>query len=180
MPRGSQLTTQDKEIIVKRKEEGYSNADIARILGKDPSTISRFWAQRLNVRRKRSGRPRKLNERADHQIWREADHKAVSCREIMDTYNLDVSRQTLWRSLKRCPFLTFKKKLLKPPLTVAHCQARVDWCTYRLAWTEEWKTYIFSDEKKFNLDGPDGWAFYGCDSRRRYNWFHRNCMQTWK
>ena len=35
-----------------------------------------------------------------------------------------------------------------------------------MSWEKEWYKIVFSDEKKFNLDGPDGYQYYYHDIRK--------------
>lgn len=35
-----------------------------------------------------------------------------------------------------------------------------------MSWTKEWYRVVFSDEKKFNLEGPDGYNYYFHDLRK--------------
>jgi hypothetical protein len=89
----------------------------------------------------------------------------VSCEEIKNEYNLSISRRTVSRILSSCPDLKYKKKLCRTPLTAQHRDARISWSKAHLHWRQEWYQVVFLDEKKFNLDGPDGWAYYWNDIR---------------
>ncbi|KAJ0408583.1 hypothetical protein P43SY_008930 [Pythium insidiosum] len=51
-------------------------------------------------------------------------------------------------------------------LTLAYKAARMSWATEKLTHDHDWKCVVFSDEKKFNLDGPDGFEHYWRDLRR--------------
>lgn len=53
----------------------------------------------------------------------------------------------------------------KPKLTKSNIKARREFADKHLHWDHQWRNIIFSDEKKFNLDGPDGWACYWHDLR---------------
>nr|XP_043069532.1 uncharacterized protein LOC108120241 isoform X2 [Drosophila bipectinata] len=67
------------------------------------------------------------------------------------------------RSAKHLKRLKIKKK---PPLNDARKSARLQFAKAHMTWNKEWKTVIFSDEKKFNLDGPDGYNYYFHDLRK--------------
>ena len=51
-------------------------------------------------------------------------------------------------------------------MTAEHQKARLDFAQVTMSWTTEWHRVLFSDEKKFNCDGPDGFNYYFHDVRK--------------
>ena len=52
------------------------------------------------------------------------------------------------------------------------------------SWTHEWQSVVFSDEKKWNLDGPDGLHYYWHDLRKEPQFFKKRqqgggSVMTW-
>ena len=47
-----------------------------------------------------------------------------------------------------------------PRLTALHKKKRFQFAKDHMHWIQEWQNVIFSDEKKFNLDGPDCYSYY--------------------
>ncbi|OWZ00637.1 Transposable element, partial [Phytophthora megakarya] len=48
----------------------------------------------------------------------------------------------------------------------SHKVIRVEWAYSRARWTGTWEAIVFSDEKTFNLDGPDGGGLLEAPFRR--------------
>ena len=93
--------------------------------------------------------------------------------KIKDELQLNVSPRTIRRVLNQCPSLVFKKFKSKPPLTRTHRSARYEFARSSIKDRLDWSKIIWSDEKKFNLDGPDGIRHNWHDLRREQHYLSK-------
>ncbi len=115
---------------------------------------------------KSTGRKKLLTDRDERNIGRHASNNCISASKVKAELDLPVSLSTVGRAMRSNPHLRHAKKLRKPKITEAQAVERVAFAHDHLRWTDQWKKVIFSDEKKFNLDGPDGWSYYWHDLRK--------------
>jgi hypothetical protein len=54
----------------------------------------------------------------------------------------------------------------KPLLNAKHRESPLIFAKEVMSWSEKWRKVIFTDEKKFNFDGPDGFSYYFHDLRK--------------
>ncbi|RWS04221.1 hypothetical protein B4U79_11022, partial [Dinothrombium tinctorium] len=85
-------------------------------------------------------------------------------RQILAHLDLNVNVRTVQNVLHQSPNHRWQK-LKKQALQNHHKEARLNFATKHISWSDQWNSIIFSDEKEFNLDGPDGIHYYWHDLR---------------
>ena len=107
-----------------------------------------------------------MSVRDKRQIIRLASTGEYSSSRILGEMDLNVCKKTICNVLSSSSNLQYSKMKSAPNLKQVHKDRRLQFAKKTMTWSNEWKSIIFSDEKKFNLDGPDGWAYYWRDLRK--------------
>ncbi|KFM58275.1 Transposable element Tc3 transposase, partial [Stegodyphus mimosarum] len=167
MPRNVQFSKTEIAQIYCLKALGMKVVDIAGKMRRNRAGIYQILSKGDNFETKsRSGRPKQTTKRQDREILRSISTQKLSIRSVSREVTFPISKSTVHRRLQKRKHLIYRKMDRSPKLTARHKDARVQWARNHMHWTDEWLSVVFSDEKKFNLDGPDGWAYYWHDIRQ--------------
>lgn len=170
MPKGLQLTSTEIAKIKTLKAQKLSNREIAKKIGRSNSVVNNF----INLgpfygKIKRSGRKRKVSLPLKRLITSKAKDQGMNAAQIKAELDLPIGvrrvQQILQQTQPGVLKSTNNKKMKKSELTPKHIKARMEFAKNHMSWTDEWRQVIFSDERKFNLDGPDGCQYYWHDLR---------------
>lgn len=174
MPRGEKLSEKEQGQILAYHSSGLSMRAIAECLGRSKCVVNNFLRDPDSYGTISSpGRPKILDESGKRRLLREASNGKYYSKELKSMLNLPVSARRIRQLLHDTPHLQFKKRKGAPTLTATHKEARLFWARETVGWTSNWDRVIFSDEKKFNLDGPDGYQYYWSDLRKEEQVFSR-------
>jgi hypothetical protein len=161
MSRSPPLTKAEKDMTHLMHFKGKKATLIAESLGR-PYCMIRYCIAEINgaVRKPRLGNRPLLSDITKRAICRRASNVETTSNQIIGEYTLKVSKRTVQRVIKKCPYIHREKMLRGQGLGAIHMRNRLASSQRRKKWRNEWLRIIFSDEKKFSLDGPDNHCYY--------------------
>ena len=106
-------------------------------------------------------------------LIREVSNTEETAAVLKDRLILISSVRRIQEFLQESSFLQFNKMQMAPLLAKVHRAARMAFARQQVTWNAtKWHWVVFGDEKKFNLDGPDGPSCYWHDSRKETRYFN--------
>lgn len=129
-----------------------------------PSTVQRIWekyqqTQSITNNWSSQGRPTLLKHEDRTRIEEAVlEDRFLSCQEVRDNLELEVSRQTVQRELKGLGYKAYASPK-KPLLSETNEAGRLRFAEEYEDWdVADWSSVIFTDESAFSMVGADGRA----------------------
>ena len=159
MPKGKRISTKERHLIKKLSLDGKDATYISEIIGVGKSSVFRIIKESPNIAQKPRGRKHKY----DRVFRRRAvvtakKYRRYGTRRLSMEIGNGISHQSVWRILKSSN-LRRKKPKPRPKLTRRHVEARQDFGIIFLANFQNVHKIVWTDEKRFSLDGPDAYNF---------------------
>ncbi len=174
MGRRADLSSEEQTAILTRSKEGVPMHTIAKQVNRPLSAVSTVVKRSsVTVASKRRDGLKKISTLPPRLLLHRAHTSRYTARQLRDTYVPNVTVRRVEQLLSSAPNLRWARMQRAPNLTNDHKTLRLSWAEEHLArGAAFWKQNIFSDDKRWTLDGPDGLASYWKDEGRSPRWFH--------
>lgn len=168
MPRGTALSEEEKVQILAWREAQWSITKISTRLNRSWDVVNTFLKDPIGYNSTpRPGRPPKMSPQATRRLFREASETGCSSRELKEKLDLPISPRHTRYLLQQNKNLRWEKSGKEPKLTPRHIEDRLVWSKFYSMYNQhQWARVVFSDEKRFCPDGPDGYKYYWRDLRK--------------
>jgi transposase len=164
----------DKRIILVLYSKTRSVRQVSRDTGVPRQTVgswvNKFIENPENLNIDNRGRPHSIKARTQKIIMKDiTNNPFLTIPDLKSYNNLDVSETTIYRLLKNQD-LVIKTETKKIILSPEHKENRLTFAKNNIF--RDFSNVIFSDEKKFNLSGPDCYSKHW--SKKHENLFYAN------
>ena len=140
---GNSLTDHEKEMIDAFEKDGHPQREIAMKINRSRCGVNNYIRNKNKTPQNIPGRLEKLSPRNKRAVIREV-RKSISLIHLPGDIN--VSRWTIWRTLKNCPNVKYSKGQKDPSWKERHIKARFSWAKKYVSFGEKWSD-VFTDEK---------------------------------
>ena len=162
MPKGKYLNNYEKGQIDALLNLNYFVYNISQKVKRSKRVIYNYirLGKSYGKLDKNKGRKSILNSREKRMIVKKIITNKRSLRQTQKEIDKKVSLSKIYRVLAKNDKIKHRKMKKQLYLTKKHKLLRKEFCKKHIYLDSQWSNTIFSDEKKFYLDGPDGYSYY--------------------
>ena len=167
MGSGRSLSSEERAVVIALSKTKMSQRAIAAHLNRSKTAIQHVLRDNTTVKSSsKVGRPSKVSPTFTRLILRTAKKDKLSASQLVNKLGIDVSVRTVQRILQNDYFTEYVTMKARPNLSPVHRQKRLKWAREMVVKCASfWRTVTFTDEKRWCLDGPDGYSNYWADTR---------------
>ena len=131
------------------EKDGHSLREIAKKINRSRCAVNNYIKNKNKTPQKIPGRPEKLNPRNKRAIIRDVRKSEKSVSQIQLPGDFNVSRWTIWRTLKNCTNFEYSKGQKAPSLKEHHIKARFSWAKKYVSFGGKWSDVVFTKKMEF-------------------------------